>query len=37
MSDIGNAYLNAAPRDKIYTIAGPEFGQEDESKTVIIV
>ena len=37
MSDIGNAYLNANPREKIYSIAGKEFGPEDEGKTVIIV
>jgi len=37
MTDVGNAYLNAAPTEKIYTTAGPEFGQEDEGKTVIIV
>jgi len=37
MSDVGNAYLNAAPREKIYTTAGPEFGPEDAGKTIIIV
>ncbi len=30
-------YLNAALREKIYTTARPEFGPEDEGKTVIIV
>ncbi len=37
MSDVGNAYLNAQPREKIYTYAGPEFGPQDEGKMVIIV
>jgi len=37
MSDVGNAYLNAPPREKVYTTAGPEFGPEDEGKLVIIV
>lgn len=27
-TDIGNAYLNASPREKVYTTAGPEFGAE---------
>ena len=35
-ADIGNAYLNAPCREKIYCIAGPEFGA-DEGKTAIIV
>ena len=34
--DIQNAYLTAKPREKIYTIAGPEFGS-DAGKTMIIV
>jgi hypothetical protein len=25
-TDIGNAYLNAPAREKVYTTAGPEFG-----------
>ena len=25
--DVGNAYLDAKTREKIYTIAGPEFGE----------
>jgi hypothetical protein len=27
-TDIGNAYLNANPREKVYTTAGPEFGSD---------
>jgi len=35
--DIGNAYLNASPREKVYTTAGPEFGAEIQGKHVLIV
>jgi hypothetical protein len=35
--DIGNAYLNATPRERVYTTAGPEFGAELEGKHVLIV
>jgi hypothetical protein len=35
--DIGNAYLNASPREKVYTTAGPEFGAELEGKPVLII
>jgi Reverse transcriptase (RNA-dependent DNA polymerase) len=34
-ADVGNAYLNAPCREKIWTIAGPEFG-DDEGKVLII-
>ena len=34
--DIGNAYVNAENNEKVYAIAGPEFG-EYEGWTVIIV
>ena len=27
-ADIGNAYLNAPNKEKIYTVAGPEFGED---------
>ena len=37
ISDVGNAYLNAEPREKIYSEAGMEFGPKDMGKTVIIV
>ncbi len=36
-TDIGNAYLNASPREKVYTTAGPEFGAELQGKPVLIV
>jgi len=32
--DIGNAYLNAPCREKLWTIAGPEFGSE---KSVVMI
>ncbi len=32
MSNVGNAYLNASPREKVYCVAGKEFGGEDEGK-----
>ena len=34
-ADIGNAYLNAPCKEKIWTVAGPEFG-EDEGKIYIV-
>ncbi len=34
---IGNAYLNASPREKVCTAAGPEFVAELEGKNVLIV
>ena len=34
--DIGNAYLNAPAREKVYTTAGPEFGPDKIGKPVII-
>ena len=36
-TDIGNAYLNAFPREKVYTTAGPEFRAEFEGRPVLIV
>ena len=36
MFDVGNAYLNASTTEKLYTIAGKEFGSEDEGKIMII-
>ncbi len=35
--DIENAYLNATPRERVYTTAGPEFGTEYQGKHVLIV
>jgi hypothetical protein len=34
--DIQNAFLTAPCREKLYTVAGPEFGS-DEGKTMIVV
>ena len=34
--DIGNAYLNANCREKLWTIAGPEFGSDDGSVMLIV-
>jgi hypothetical protein len=36
-ADVQNAYLNAPTKKKIYTIAGPEFGQGKEGWPVMIV
>jgi Reverse transcriptase (RNA-dependent DNA polymerase) len=36
MFDVGNAYLNAATTEKLYTIAGAEFGPDEERKVMII-
>ena len=35
VADIGNAYLNADCREKVYTIAGPEFGSNAGKHIVI--
>jgi hypothetical protein len=34
--DVGNAYLNAETKEKVYTICGPEFGPELEGHIAII-
>jgi hypothetical protein len=36
-ADVQNAYLNAPTKERIYTIAGPEFGHGNEGRPVIIV
>jgi hypothetical protein len=36
-ADIQNAYLNAPTKEKIYTIAGPEFGADNVGRPVLIV
>jgi hypothetical protein len=36
-ADIGNAYLNAPTREKVYTTAGLEFGAELQGRPVLIV
>lgn len=35
-ADVTNAYINAPCREKIYTIAGPEFGVTEEGSVMII-
>ena len=35
--DIGNAYLNAPCREKIFTVCGPEFGLEYQGRVAVIV
>jgi hypothetical protein len=35
-ADIGNAYINANVREKVYFIAGDEFGESRKGKPVII-
>ena len=34
-ADIGNAYLNAPCREKIWTVAGPEFGTDQGSVMIV--
>ena len=37
-TDIGNAYLNAPPKEQVHVIVGPElFGEDNKGKTAIIV
>jgi Reverse transcriptase (RNA-dependent DNA polymerase) len=36
-ADIGNAYLNARAREKIYVVCGPEFGDQYIGRKAIIV
>ena len=36
-ADIGNAYLHAKTREKVYIIAGPEFGTELEGRVLLVV
>jgi hypothetical protein len=35
VADIGNAYLNADCREKIWTVAGPEFGSDEGSIMIV--
>ena len=35
--DVGNAYLNGNTKERIYIIAGPEFGSELEGRILIVV
>ena len=36
-ADVGNAYLNATTKEKVYIITGPEFGPLDQGKVAVIV
>mmetsp|Transcript_25131 Transcript_25131/g.35990 ORF Transcript_25131/g.35990 Transcript_25131/m.35990 type:complete len:379 (-) Transcript_25131:1183-2319(-) len=36
-AEVGNAYLNAKTKEKVYIITGPEFGAVDQGKVVVIV
>ena len=36
-ADIGNAYLHATTRERVFIVAGPEFGPELEGRILIIV
>jgi hypothetical protein len=35
-ADVQNAYLNAPTKEKCYTVAGPEFGPDNEGRPVLI-
>jgi hypothetical protein len=37
MSDVGNAYLNAKTSEKVFGIAGIEFGDDDVGKMCVII
>mmetsp|Transcript_2147 Transcript_2147/g.3294 ORF Transcript_2147/g.3294 Transcript_2147/m.3294 type:complete len:1178 (+) Transcript_2147:1032-4565(+) len=36
-ADVGNAYLNAFTKEKVYIITGPEFGPLEQGKAAVIV
>ena len=36
VTDIGNAYLNAKVREKIWSTAGPEFGEHNGAVVLIV-
>ena len=36
-ADIGNAYLHAKTLEKVYIIAGPEFGPELEGRVMLVI
>lgn len=36
-ADVGNAYLNAAMKEKVYIITGPEFGPLEQGKVTVKV
>ena len=35
-ADVGNAYLYSRTREKVYIIAGPEFGPELEGQVLVV-
>ena len=35
-ADIGNAYLNAKCRERIWTVAGKEFGSDSDQVMIIV-
>ena len=35
-ADVGNAYLYASNKEKVYIIAGPEFGENYDGKRLLI-
>ena len=38
VTDIGNAYLNAPPKERVHVVVGPElFGQDHSGETAVIV
>jgi len=36
-ADIGNAYLHATKRERVFIVAGPKFGPEVEERILLIV
>ena len=36
-ADIGNAYLHAKTKEKVYIVTGPEWGPEREGRVMIIL
>mmetsp|Transcript_18822 Transcript_18822/g.26690 ORF Transcript_18822/g.26690 Transcript_18822/m.26690 type:complete len:441 (+) Transcript_18822:2780-4102(+) len=36
-ADVGNAYLNAVTKEKVYIVTGPEFGPLEQGKIAVIV
>jgi hypothetical protein len=37
MSDIENAYLTAPLTEKVWTVLGPEFGDDAENRALIVI
>ena len=36
-ADIGNAYLHARTKEKVYIVAGPEFGPDLQGRVMIVL